>query len=141
MASNPCGSPPFIADHGAQNHFEADLAQLFRRVLFNRLVGNRDDRLRNHGFIREPSGWRLSPAFDVNPNTAKQTHALAIDSHDAEPDVDVAMAQAELYRVSRHEAKHVLAEATAAIAGGRDEAARLKLPSAEIQRMETIIQA
>ena len=39
-------------------------------------VGNRDDHLRNHGFIREAGGWRLSPAYDVNPNLNKADHAL-----------------------------------------------------------------
>lgn len=62
------------------------------------MIGNREDHLRNHRFIREPSGWRLSPAFDINPNTAKQTHALAMDSHSAEPDVRVAMETAAPYR-------------------------------------------
>lgn len=54
----------FIEDQGAQNCVAADLEQLFRRVVFNVLIGNRDDHLRNHGFIREATGWRLSPAYD-----------------------------------------------------------------------------
>jgi serine/threonine-protein kinase HipA len=36
-----------------------DLEQLFRRAVFNLLVGNRDDHLRNHGFLLTPSGWQL----------------------------------------------------------------------------------
>jgi len=131
----------FISDYGAQGHVDADLAQLFRRVLFNILVGNRDDHLRNHGFIRETTGWRLSPAFDVNPNTAKQEHTLAIDSKNASPDITVAMAQAELYRLRQQDAQAVLDEVKAAIAGWRDEAEKLRLPSIEIKRMETVIRA
>ena len=131
----------FISDNGAQGHVDEDLTQLFRRVLFNILIGNRDDHLRNHGFIREPSGWRLSPAFDMNPSTAKQTHALAIDSKNAEPDVGVAMQQAELFRIDSADAAGLLAEVRAAIANWRREAARLKLPSVEVQRMESVIQS
>jgi serine/threonine-protein kinase HipA len=131
----------FISDNGAQGHIEEDLAQLFRRVLFNILVGNRDDHLRNHGFIREPSGWRLSPAFDINPNTSKQTHALAIDDKNAEPDVDVAMEQAELYRLDKAAAQTVLEEVKKAIDGWRDDAAKLSLPSFEVQLMESVIKA
>lgn len=131
----------FISDNGAQGHVDEDLTQLFRRVLFNILIGNRDDHLRNHGFIREPSGWRLSPAFDMNPSTAKQTHALAIDSKNAEPDVGVAMQQAELFRIDSADAEGLLAEVRAAIANWRREAARLKLPSVEVQRMESVIQS
>lgn len=131
----------FISDHGAQGHLGEDLAQLFRRVLFNVLVGNRDDHLRNHGFIREPSGWRLSPAFDINPNTAKLTHALAIDSKNAEPDIRIAMEQAELYRLSREAAKSMLDEVRDAIEDWRTVAQKLQLPSVEVQRMESVIQA
>ncbi len=131
----------FISDHGAKGHIDEDLAQLFRRVLFNILVGNRDDHLRNHGFIREPSGWRLSPAFDINPNTAKQTHALAIDSKNTEPDIRVAMDQAGLYRLDQKAAQSMLNEVRNAIADWRTEARKLQLPAVEVQRMESVIQA
>ena len=131
----------FISDHGAKGHIDEDLAQLFRRVLFNILVGNRDDHLRNHGFIREPSGWRLSPAFDINPNTAKQTHALAIDSKNTEPDIRVAMDQAGLYRLDQKAAQSMLDEVRNAIADWRTEARKLQLPAVEVQRMESVIQA
>lgn len=131
----------FISDHGARDHIDADLAQLFRRVLFNILVGNRDDHLRNHGFIREPSGWRLSPAFDINPNVAKQAHALAIDSKNAAPNVAVAMDLADLYRLTKSEAQAVLDDVKTAIAPWRTEAAKLKLSTAEVKRMESVIKA
>lgn len=131
----------FISDHGAKGHIDEDLAQLFRRVLFNILVGNRDDHLRNHGFIREPSGWRLSPAFDINPNTAKQTHALAIDSKNTEPDIRVAMDQAGLYRLDQKSAQSMLDEVRNAIADWRTEARKLQLPAVEVQRMESVIPA
>ena len=45
-----------------------DLAQLWRRIVFNVLVSNTDDHLRNHGFLYGGhEGWRLSPAYDLNP--------------------------------------------------------------------------
>lgn len=45
-----------------------DGAELFRRMVFNVLVGNRDDHLKNHAVIhRAGAGWRLTPAFDVVP--------------------------------------------------------------------------
>lgn len=45
----------------------ADTAELWRRAVFGALVGNLDDHLRNHGFLRGGASWALSPAFDVNP--------------------------------------------------------------------------
>lgn len=45
----------------------ADTRELWRRALFGAAVGNLDDHLRNHGFLRRGNSWQLSPAFDVNP--------------------------------------------------------------------------
>ena len=55
-----------LPDSGAR--VASDLAELFRRVTFSVALHNTDDHLRNHGFVREPGGWRLSPLFDVNPD-------------------------------------------------------------------------
>jgi serine/threonine-protein kinase HipA len=52
--------------HGAES--KADLRQLWRRLVFNILIANTDDHLRNHAFLYEGDrGWRLSPAYDLNP--------------------------------------------------------------------------
>jgi serine/threonine-protein kinase HipA len=45
----------------------ADPSELWRRAVFGCLVGNLDDHLRNHGFLRRGTAWLLAPAFDVNP--------------------------------------------------------------------------
>jgi serine/threonine-protein kinase HipA len=45
-----------------------DLIELWRRLVFGRLINNCDDHLRNHGFLLlDAGGWRLSPAYDINP--------------------------------------------------------------------------
>jgi serine/threonine-protein kinase HipA len=46
----------------------ADLRQLFRRIAFSVAINNTDDHLRNHGFLRDKAGWKLAPAFDLNPD-------------------------------------------------------------------------
>lgn len=43
--------------------------ELWRRMVFNALVGNGDDHPRNHGFLRDENGWKLSPAYDIAPYT------------------------------------------------------------------------
>lgn len=47
----------------------SDKAELFARMVYNILVSNDDDHLRNHGFIHDPvlRGWQLSPLYDVMP--------------------------------------------------------------------------
>jgi serine/threonine-protein kinase HipA len=64
------GSYPELVDaltaHGARA--KEDALQLYRRVVFNVLVSNVDDHLRNHGFLWSgQGGWILSPAYDLNP--------------------------------------------------------------------------
>lgn len=44
-----------------------DAQELWRRMVFNILCNNTDDHLRNHGFLWNENGWRLSPAYDIVP--------------------------------------------------------------------------
>jgi serine/threonine-protein kinase HipA len=131
----------FISNHGARGHINADLMQLFRRVIFNVLIGNRDDHLRNHGFIREPSGWRLSPAFDMNPNLSKAEHTLMLDGSSTEPSIPVVLRTAPFYRIDTSEATRIIDQTTEVVATWRTKAAHLGLPREEIQRMETVFPA
>jgi len=64
----------FIMRYGAEP--ERDLRELWRRTVFSIAVSNTDDHLRNHGFLLSKAGWRLSPAYDINPNPQ------AYDIHD-----------------------------------------------------------
>lgn len=130
-----------VEDHGARGAVADDLQQLFRRAVFNVLVGNRDDHLRNHGFVREPTGWRLSPAFDMNPNPAKTEHALTLDGVSAEPDVQRVLATAEYYRLSKAEAGAIVERVRAVLGQWRALAQQHGLSALEIRRMSAVIQA
>jgi serine/threonine-protein kinase HipA len=44
-----------------------DARELWRRMVFNILCNNNDDHLRNHGFLWDGKGWRLSPVYDIVP--------------------------------------------------------------------------
>ena len=59
-------------------HPEEDLRELWNRMVFNILISNTDDHLRNHGFILLGSGWTLSPCYDINPSIDKEELSLAI---------------------------------------------------------------
>jgi len=126
----------FIQNHGARGAVDSDLEQLLRRVLFNVLVGNTDDHLRNHGFLRETTGWRLAPAFDLNPNPSKRHHALRLDEASDEPDIDTVMSTAEYYRLSAEGAQRILAGLLPATRSWRKRAKAARLPASEIARME-----
>lgn len=58
-----------ISRRGAARHVQRDRVELFKRMVFNILVSNNDDHLRNHAFLYDAQGdgWRLSPLYDVVP--------------------------------------------------------------------------
>jgi len=58
-----------VRRHAHPKVIRQDTRELFARMVFNILVSNDDDHLRNHGFVRDPrlGGWRLSPLYDVVP--------------------------------------------------------------------------
>ena len=88
----------FIKFSGAENN--EDLHQLWRRVVFNISISNTDDHLRNHGFLLSNKGWRLSPAYDINPSIDKEGLALNIDMDNNALDFDLAKSDGEYFMLN-----------------------------------------
>lgn len=109
----------------------ADCVQLFRRVLFNILIHNTDDHLRNHGFFIDDTGIRLSPAYDINPSIERQELTLAINEVETACDVSIAMEASQAYGLNPREASDVLKQVQGAAADWREEVTRLNIPKAE----------
>ncbi|KZC38945.1 MULTISPECIES: type II toxin-antitoxin system HipA family toxin [Rhodanobacter] len=128
-----------IQRHGDPGGIGDDLAQLYRRIAFSILIGNRDDHLRNHGFLRTPDGWRLAPAFDINPNPDKREHALAIDAHDPSPRLANLRATHTFYRLDGTQAKAIEAEVRDAVAHWPAIATELKLPRTARDQLAALI--
>lgn len=125
-----------ISDQGAQSYIKTDLAQLYRRLVFNVLVGNRDDHLRNHGCLRDKTGWRLAPAFDMNPSLYKQEHALTLDGNLAAPSMKAVRATAQdYYRLTRAQANLIEKEVTDVVKNWQHQADRLSMLRFEVQQM------
>lgn len=131
----------FLRAQGDAAEADADLAQLFRRVAFNVAVGNRDDHLRNHGFVLGRSGWRLSPAFDLNPNIDKAEHVLNIDDMDNRPSLQTVLDTAVFYGLGQARARQVVEEVASAIDGWRTTARRLGISGADIELMAAAFSA
>ncbi len=113
-------------------HTEDDLEQLFRRVAFNVAVGNRDDHLRNHGFLLGQSGWRLAPGFDVNPNVDKADHVLNIDDTDNRPSLETVLATASFYGLSADRGKRIVEEVASAVDGWEHAAREVGIARADV---------
>ena len=113
---------------------KADMAQLFKRALFNVAVSNTDDHLRNHGFLLLRSGWVLGPAFDVNPNPDGGAHALALDEVDDDGDIATVMATSRAYGLSAAEADVAREAVLGAVATWRTTAAQAGISKREIDQ-------
>jgi len=123
----------FLSRRGDPDHLQEDLAQLFRRVAFNVAVGNRDDHLRNHGFILGKRGWRLSPAFDVNPSIDKASHVLNIDDVDNRPSLETVLATAAFYRLTPQRAGEIIDQVVNVVTNWQAVARRAKIAGADIE--------
>jgi len=116
-------------------HAQSDCRELFRRVVLSILIHNADDHLRNHGFILNPAGIGLSPAFDINPAIDRNELALAINEAESKCDVAIALAAHADYGLAAAEAKTIITKTRNAVASWRTEASRLRIPKAEQELM------
>jgi len=140
------------ADHDTRSYMEfvdalrlhgaspmADMHLLWRRVVFNVLISNTDDHLRNHGFLSTgPDGWRLSPAYDLNPTpTDLKPRILStnIDLDDGTASLELAYRVAPYFELSSEQARSIVAEVGRAVSSWREEAAALGVGRAEVDRM------
>ena len=124
-----------ITFYGDPQAIDSDLEQLFRRLVFNVLAANRDDHLRNHGFLRVSKGWRLSPAFDLNPAPEKNEHSLALDEASHIPDLRSTLDTAGLYRLSDRRAKAIVDEVRGAVESWRDVAAGADISKEDVDAL------
>jgi serine/threonine-protein kinase HipA len=116
-----------------------DLRQLWRRICFTILISNTDDHLRNHGFLHERAeSWKLSPAFDLNPNPAPGPKELstAIDFTDARASIDTLRGVAEYFRLDPEQAVDTLRQVNRAVRNWRAVAEAHGLRETEIKAME-----
>ena len=77
-------------------------------------ISNSDDHLRNHGFLLTDEGWRLSPAYGVNPSIDKQGLALNIDMDSNALDFDLARSVGEFFMLDQNSMNKIISEIMAA---------------------------
>lgn len=123
----------FLTEKGANT--KADLAQLWRRIVFNIAVSNTDDHLRNHGFLSTPTGWRLSQTYDINPVTPANGLSLNISDIDNSLDFELAMEVAEFFQLGIKDAKSIRDEVLSAVSSWAEEAKSIGLSRREQEEM------
>lgn len=118
-----------------------DMHMLWRRIVFSILISNTDDHLRNHGFLYGgQAGWRLSPAYDLNPvpvDIKPRLLTTTIDLDSGAASLDLAFSVANYFDLSKIEAVDIAAEVGAAVSTWREAAANLGAKAQEIDRMSS----
>jgi len=123
----------FISNNGA--NVEANLHQLWRRIIFNIAISNTDDHLRNHGFILTAEGWILSPAYDLNPSIDKDGLALNIDMDNNALDWDLAKSVGEYFRLNKNQMDIIIKEVLEATSNWKTIAKEVGISRAEQELM------
>ena len=123
-----------LIDHGAKP--AEDLRELWTRIVFFMLVSNTDDHLRNHGFLLAPGrGWRLAPAFDMNPVPVSDGLQLNVSETDNALDLDLARSVAPYFRVTAKAAVEIIERFQGVVVQWRTIAKRLRITAREQDMM------
>jgi serine/threonine-protein kinase HipA len=123
----------FIMKHGSDVNI--DLEELWRRIVFFICVKNTDDHLRNHGFLLSNKGWKLSPAYDINPNEYGTGLGLNISEKDNSLDLDLALNVAEYFRVDEKKAKTIMNKIQKAVSNWSEAARNIGISKIEQDRL------
>jgi len=123
----------FIQNYGS--NIEADLHQLWRRIVFHMAISNTDDHFRNHGFLLEEKGWRLSPAYDINPSIDKNGLALNVDMDNNSLDFELAKSVGQFFQLNKSQMDKILEEIVMVTEDWRALASKLGISRADQETM------
>jgi serine/threonine-protein kinase HipA len=96
---------------------QAEVDQMFARMVFNVLAHNRDDHSKNHSFLMAEDGrWYASPAYDVTfASGPGGEHALAVGGEGRNPGADHIRAVAKDAGVTERTAAAVIERVKASV--------------------------
>lgn len=114
--------------------------ELFERLVFNILVNNDDDHLRNHGFVWDARlpGWRLSPLYDVVPRASlapeRRLH-LGVGPQGRSATLDNAFAGREMFTLSAEAAAASIARVWRTVREWRVYFEEYQVPAEQIEKV------
>jgi serine/threonine-protein kinase HipA len=124
-----------IIQYGDKNHVDSDLEELWKRIVFSICVKNTDDHLRNHGFLLGKSGWRLSPAYDINPVPTGTGLTLNISDNDNSLSLDLAKEVAVFFRIESKRVDQIIQTCKNAVKDWQKIASKYGLARNEMELM------
>lgn len=87
-----------------------ELIQLFRRMVFNILIKNKDDHAKNFSFQYINREWKLSPAYDLLPSDGFNGYHTTTINHNGNPTYADVWAIVEEFEIPKNQAKEIIQE-------------------------------
>lgn len=95
-----------------------DLKGLFRQCVFNALIGNTDDHLKNFAMMRSDRGWHLTQAFDLLPDVNNnREHVLHFGTAGTSPSIDDLPSLGKLFSLSARMTQTIIDDVRSAVKG------------------------
>jgi serine/threonine-protein kinase HipA len=131
-----------LSQHGVGGAVAPDREELFGRMVFNILVSNDDDHLRNHAFLYDPAGqgWRLSPLYDVVPRpqlAQERMLHLAVGPQGRLATLDNALEGSGLFGLLPQDAARIIDRVARVVRGWRQTFDRLRVPGRLCDQLAT----
>jgi serine/threonine-protein kinase HipA len=118
-----------------------DSRELWQRMLFNILCNNTDDHLRNHGFLWDGKGWRLSPAYDIVPYpqvSLERDLAIGVGRNGRQATLKNALSDAASFGLSQSQAVALALDAQKKVKTNWEEVFKKSgITGAELERLRT----
>ena len=105
-----------VTTHLTKNH--QDCFEAVRRMIFNVVVGNRDDHTKNFSFLMDGDGqWRLSPAYDITFNSGPGgEHSMTIAGQGKNVTLQAINSLAERFSISKKDVQLMVDDIAEAVA-------------------------
>lgn len=118
-----------------------DLHRLYRQMVFNVMIGNTDDHLKNFIMLHDDTGWRLSPAFDLIPNIGfNREHVLRIGLDTRPPDLETLLAESRHFGIKRRQQSlFIIEEVHAAVSEWSKIFKECNVPERDAERIGSYI--
>lgn len=109
----------------------AEVSQLFQRMIFNIISGNRDDHTKNFSFLMNSVGtWHNSPAYDMTYSTGMNgQHSLDISGHGRNITIDHIAGVAEIASIGPKEVTAKIEEVSDSFSDWFSECKNYNIPN------------
>jgi serine/threonine-protein kinase HipA len=114
---------------------EIDIPAMYRQMVFNALIGNTDDHLKNFSMLHGDTGYFLSPAYDLLPDVNEQReHVLYFNLGHLFPGISELEQIGKLFGVRN--ALKVAREIKERLSDWKAVFKKFEVPASDIKRLE-----